>query len=248
MSRPTTSSAGSSPTAPSSLAFLPRTRAVLFDADHTLFDFDRAQRVALEQAFVRLGLPYSPPVLRAYREINDALWERFRRGQLTGRDLAVERFRLLLRQMGVDARRAAALGREFLERLSRRGDLMPGCRQTLRRMARRYPLGLVTNGYDRVQRRRLAAARLDDYFEVVVTSEGCGFAKPDPRILRVALEALDVRASRAVYVGDDLRTDGLAARAAGVPFYWLDHGQPVSKGLRRPRRRVRSLAELLDVL
>jgi FMN phosphatase YigB (HAD superfamily) len=64
----------------------------------------------------------------------------------------------------------------------------------------------------------------------------------------VALEALAVPASRAVYVGDDLRTDGRAARAAGVPFWWLDHGRPLPEGLRTPRRRVRSLAELVDVL
>jgi HAD superfamily hydrolase (TIGR01509 family) len=202
----------------------------------------------LRQALARTGLRYSPSVLRAYREINDALWERFRRGQLAGGTLAVERFRLLLRRCGGDARRAATLGSDFLERLSRRGDLLPHCRRTLRRLARRYPLGLVTNGYDRVQRRRLAAARLGGLFDVVVTSEGCGFAKPDPRILRVALDALGVEASRAVYVGDDLRTDGLAARAAGVPFCWLDHGERAPAGLRRPRRRVRSLAELPDVL
>lgn len=176
------------------------------------------------------------------------MWERFRRGQLAGRALAVERFRLLLRRGGGDTRRAARLGRVFLERLSRRGELLPHCRRTLRRLAGRYPLGLVTNGYDRVQRRRLAAARLGELFDVVVTSEGCGFAKPDPRILHVALDVLGVQAAQAVYVGDDLRTDGLAARAAGVPFCWLDHGQRVPAGLRRPRRRVRSLAELPDVL
>jgi HAD superfamily hydrolase (TIGR01509 family) len=197
---------------------------------------------------VQLGLPYSPHVLRAYREINDALWERFRRGQIAGPALAVERFRRLLRQQGGDTRRAAVLGRAFLERLSRRGDLLPGCRRTLRGIARRHRLGVVTNGYDRVQRRRLETAHLDGLFEVVVTSESCGFAKPDPRILHVALEALHVPASQAVYVGDDLQIDRAAARAAGVPFWWMDHGRPIPAGLRRPRRRVRCLAELLDVL
>jgi HAD superfamily hydrolase (TIGR01509 family) len=187
-------------------------------------------------------------VLAAYRAINDELWERFRQRRIAGPVLAVERFRRLLRHLGADARRAPALGRIFLERLSRRGDVLPYARPTVRELSRRYRLGLVTNGYDRVQRRRLAAARLEGYFEVVVTSEGCGFAKPDPRILGVALEALGLRARQVVYVGDDLSTDGGAARHAGIPFYWIDHGRARPAGLRPPRRRLRKLPSLLRML
>ena len=91
----------------------------------------------------------------------------------------------------------------------------------------------MTNGIDRVQRARLAASGLAPLFETVVTSQGCGFAKPDPRILHVALDAMGVRPRHAVYVGDDPATDGAAARAAGVRFVWMDRGDEV-RG-RRPR-------------
>jgi HAD superfamily hydrolase (TIGR01509 family) len=97
-----------------------------------------------------------------------------------------------------------------------------------------------------VQRSRLAASGLAPLFETVVTSEGCGYAKPDPRILHVALDALGVSPRHAVYVGDDPAVDGGAARAAGVPFVWVDRGGPV-RG-RRPRRRVGGLGELAELL
>jgi len=116
----------------------------------------------------------------------------------------------------------------------------------LRALGKRYRLGVVTNGIDRVQRSRLAASGLAPLFEVVVTSQGCGFAKPDPRILHVALDALHVSPRHAVYVGDDAAVDSAAARAAGVSFVWIDRGEPVM-GL-RPRRRVRRLVELPDLL
>jgi len=116
----------------------------------------------------------------------------------------------------------------------------------LRALGRRYRLGVVTNGIDRVQRSRLAASGLAPLFETVVTSQGCGYAKPDPRILHVALDALQLAPSQAVYVGDDPAVDGAAARAAGVPFVWMDRGDPV-RGI-RPRRRVRCLLELADLL
>ncbi len=134
----------------------------------------------------------------------------------------------------------------FLDQLSRRGDRLPGCRATLARLARTHRLGVVTNGIDRVQRARLAAARLERYFEVVVTSAGCGYAKPDPRILHVALRALDLAPRQVLYVGDDPAVDGEAARAAGVAFCWIDRGARPRGRLKH--RRVTSLLALADLL
>jgi FMN phosphatase YigB (HAD superfamily) len=122
-------------------------------------------------------------------------------------------------------------------------QVMPGTWAGLRT---RYRLGVVTNGIDRVQRSRLSASGIAPLFETIVTSEGSGFAKPDPRILHVALDALGISPSHAVYVGDDLAVDGGAARAAGVPFVWMNRGDSV-RG-RWPRRRVRHLAELAEIL
>src|SRR4029453_4850261 len=48
-------------------SLLPRFRAVLFDLDHTLLDFDRAQRIALRRALSRFALPFSPATLLASR-------------------------------------------------------------------------------------------------------------------------------------------------------------------------------------
>lgn len=93
-----------------------------------------------------------------------------------------------------------------------------------------------------MQRARLRASGLEACFETIVTSQGCGYAKPDPRILHTALDAMKVAPRHAVYVGDDLATDGGAASRAGVSFVWMDRGRPVAG--RRPRRRVTHLSEL----
>jgi HAD superfamily hydrolase (TIGR01549 family) len=193
-----------------------------------------------------LGLPCLPSTVTAYRRINYDLWAAFRRGEIGQDALARERFRRLLREIGGDPRRASRLGETYLDHLSQRGDRLPGCRPVLRRLRKRYRLGVVTNGIDRVQRSRLAASGLAPLFDAVVTSQSCGFAKPDPRILHVALDALGVAARHAAYVGDDPATDGAAASAAGLRFVWMDRGQEV-RG-RRPRRRVTSLIELADLL
>jgi HAD superfamily hydrolase (TIGR01509 family) len=193
-----------------------------------------------------LGLPCPRTTHAAYQRINHELWAAFRRGEITQPALAKKRFTRLLREIGGDPKQAPGLGAIYLDRLSARGDRLPGCRRVLRALGERYRLGVVTNGIDRVQRARLAASGLAPLFETVVTSQGCGFAKPDPRILHVALDALGVGARHAVYVGDDPAVDGAAARAAGVAFVWMDRGDAV-RGV-RPRRRVHSLLELKDLL
>jgi len=193
-----------------------------------------------------LGLPCPLSTVAAYQRINHDLWAAFRRGEIGQGALARERFRRLLREIGGDPRRASRLGETYLDHLSQHGDRLPGCRPVLRRLRKRYRLGVVTNGIDRVQRARLAASGLAPLFDAVVTSQSCGFAKPDPRILHVALDAMGVAARHAVYVGDDPATDGAAASAAGVRFVWMDRGQEV-RG-RRPRRRVTGLGELADLL
>jgi HAD superfamily hydrolase (TIGR01549 family) len=202
--------------------------------------------VALREALRSVGLGCPPKTLQAYLRINAELWAAFRRGEISQPALARERFRRLLRETGGDPGRAARLGKTYLDRLSARGDRLPGCRPVLRALRKRFRLGVVTNGIDRVQRSRLAASGVGSFFETVVTSQGCGYAKPDPRILHVALEELGVRAGHAVYVGDDPATDGAAARAAGVRFVWMDRGDEVPG--RRPRSRVTSLRALAELL
>jgi putative hydrolase of the HAD superfamily len=182
-----------------------------------------------------------------YHPINKKLWDSYSRGRISGKHVAVERFRLLLAELGHDPRRARVLARAYLACLSRRGDVLPGARRALRLLRRRFRLAVVTNGYDRVQRARLRAARLFARFDVIVTSERAGFTKPDPRIVHVALKALQVTGQQALYVGDDLHTDLGAASAAGVRFVWIDRGLALARG-RRPRRRVRSLLELAERL
>lgn len=160
----------------------------------------------------------------------------------------MERFRQLLLILGERETQAPRLAREFRRHLSSRGDRLPGCRRTLIALKRRFTLGVVTNGIDRVQHARLRAAGLRSYFDTIVTSEGCGFAKPDPRILHAALEALGVAAAAAVYVGDDVAVDGAASDRAGTAFIWVDRGHALPRDLRRPRLRVTHLGEVPSLL
>jgi putative hydrolase of the HAD superfamily len=78
----------------------------------------------------------------------------------------------------------------------------------------------------------------------VIDSHVVGIEKPDPRIFRFALDALDVAPDRSLYVGDTVRFDVKGALAAGLQPVHVDpyHFCAGAHG------HVASLAELTDWL
>ena len=49
---------------------------ILFDLDDTLFDFQKAERLALSRTLKELGIEPEEKILRRYNELNLAQWKR----------------------------------------------------------------------------------------------------------------------------------------------------------------------------
>ncbi|WP_330292872.1 HAD family hydrolase [Streptomyces sp. NBC_00576] len=87
-------------------------------------------------------------------------------------------------------------------------------------------VGVVSNiGWD--LRPVFRAHGLDPYVDAYVLSYEHGVQKPDPRLFKVACEALDVAPRDVLMVGDDRRADGGAADL-GCAVHFVDH-LPVSE-------------------
>jgi putative hydrolase of the HAD superfamily len=84
----------------------------------------------------------------------------------------------------------------------------------------RYRLGIVSNFYGNLQA-VLDETGLAPAIEVAVDSTRLGCKKPDPRIFRAALDALDAAPWQAVFVGDSPTRDMQGARAIGMRHVWL---------------------------
>lgn len=84
-----------------------------------------------------------------------------------------------------------------------------GAREAIERARERGPVGLCSNcAVPELVPRTLARAKLRGSFDAVVTSVGCGWRKPDPRIFETLADRLGVDPASLVHVGDDPRTDG----------------------------------------
>lgn len=95
-----------------------------------------------------------------------------------------------------------------------------------------FKLGVVSNAMGNIQS---DAERygLADYFDVIIDSHVVGVAKPDPRIFRIALEALRVAPEHSLFAGDLYSIDMVGAQAAGIAgcklidvmdsYSWVEH-------------------------
>lgn len=195
---------------------------VLFDADNTLFDFDRAEHEALKGVLAARGYPTDQAVLDLYLSINRDLWARFDRGEVTQAFLAVERFAAFTRAMGGHDN-PAEFNRDYLDRLARGSYLLPGAEDLCRALAPRCTLAIVTNGLARAQRGRFEGSPLAGLVSRLFISEELGSAKPDPAFFSAVLRALgNPPRHRVLVAGDSLATDVRGALASGLPAVWYN--------------------------
>lgn len=182
--------------------------AIYFDLDGTLLRFEHSFEELFAAACEAVGV-----ALDDVEPVHDFYTERF--FEHFG-SLADEPFRAAVREtvteFDLDAD-ADVLTRARLDAEIEGLTVPPGTRDALASLSADHRLGVLTNGVGDLQRAKLAAYDLDQYFETVVASHDVGAVKPDPEIFERARERLP--ADRHVYVGDSADHDVRPAAELG---------------------------------
>jgi 2-haloacid dehalogenase len=223
-------------------------RWLLFDADGTLFDYDRAEVAALAKTFEDMGLAFLPAYAAAYRQINEEMWLRFEQGGISQQRLKTKRFEQLFDQFGVacDADRFSA---RYLHNLAAASQLVDGAEAIVKKLYGETGLMIVTNGLSDVQRSRFARSSINRYFDDIVISEEVGAAKPDGRIFDVAFERMGNPPRHDVLiVGDSLTSDMKGGSDYGIDTCWFNPERKPPDLELDIRFEIRDLEELWNVV
>jgi putative hydrolase of the HAD superfamily len=100
----------------------------------------------------------------------------------------------------------------------------PNVSAILAKLHTRFRLGLLSDGYLDVQRRKLAALKISKYFDEVLFSDTLGrqYWKPAPKPFEMLLYRLGVKdPGEAVYIADNPLKDFLGAKQIGMGTIWL---------------------------
>ncbi len=221
---------------------------LLFDADGTLFDYDRAENDALQQVFRLIGATFDPGYLTAYQRINQSLWQSVEKGELTPGFVKVRRFELLLQTIGL-AHPPAAFSASYLECLAECSELVEDAAEVLQVLQGKYRMAILTNGLQVVQRGRLARSAIRQHIAEIIISEEIGVSKPAKEFFDAALARLGHPSRRAVLmIGDGWSSDILGAIQYGLDACWYNPRRKPRPGGCEVTREIASLRELLEWL
>lgn len=123
----------------------------------------------------------------------------------------------------------------------------PGVYTMLERLRDRYPLALVSDAQRCYTDPEIEALKLGWFFDHIFLSSDYGFRKPDPKYFGMALKALGVKPSEAVYVGDNEYRDLLGARKTGMKMVLVRSSEREYEG-ETPDAYIEEIASLEAVL
>jgi len=201
-------------------------KAILFDFGQTLVDaadgFRTAEKEAQSKLFANMSLTLHAEFMDNYRRIRKELHARSNFSRI-----------LLWREvyfyycLKFDDPLLKTWETDYWETVKTKTTLFAETLRVLKDLSPKYQLGLISNtqGQQHSGTHRLSQfPELEKYFQEIIIAGENGIApKPDPQPFRLCLEALNLKPSEAVYVGDDFRIDICGAKDAGLYVVWLQH-------------------------
>jgi putative hydrolase of the HAD superfamily len=226
---------------------------LFFDLDRTLWDMERNAQETLTELYYRYNLPgrgikTAEEFVSHYDRYNDLLWDRYRRKLINKATLRALRFKQTLAHFGVhDEKLAQQFDHDYITEAPQKRNLIPGATELLDALKDVFQLHIITNGFPEVQQHKIENSGLEKYFSVIVTSEACGYTKPDPRIFKYALKKAGAKANESLMIGDDLHVDIVGAREAGWDqVYFNPSGGSHDEEVKYEVRKLNEIHNLVD--
>lgn len=221
---------------------------ILFDADNTLFDFDKAEDMAITIALKANGIDANEEIKHKYVRINSALWKSFEKGEISKEHIMNTRFQQLFEELSIDGD-GRKCNEDYLEALGEGSFLMLGALELCRKLTKSHKLYIVTNGVSKTQHRRINNSLIKDYFEGVFVSEDVGYQKPQVEYFNHVFNKIGITdTSRVLIVGDSLSSDIKGGINAGIATCWFNPlGHNKDEAL-SPTYTISSLSEVLEIV
>lgn len=223
-------------------------RNVLFDLDDTLFDFHKAEKIALTKTLVHFGIDPTEETLALYSTINAAHWKRLELGEISREEVKVGRYRELFKTIGVECDPVKATA--YYESMLAIGHyFMPGAPELLEELYRKYRLYIVSNGTAKVQEGRIGSSGITKYMDGIFISQILGANKPDKQFFDICFaEIPDFSLNETVIIGDSLSSDIKGGINAGITTVWFNPKGIENDSDIKPDYTIKELSEVPGLL
>ena len=201
-------------------------KAVFFDIDDTILDYDLCAEFTVRLACETLGVAYSKAVQSEYRRVDDALWARQKLGELTIPQVLELRNTHMMDYLGLTD--GMSFQEAFIEAFGESCALVEGAEEVLKAVKKKgLPVYSASNGFMEVQTKRLEKAGVLQYFDRLFVSQTIGYEKPDIRFFEHCLRETGYAPHEVLMIGDSVAADIKGGLNAGWNVCYLNrHGKP----------------------
>jgi len=216
-------------------------KAIFFDLDNTLID----RTAAAYDIYCDIVSDCLPDLKKGSFEYEAAvqklmIWDEY------GTIEKAHVFNRFCKEFHLDMNLVESLSARWADEFGNYARVFAESENTLKKLATRYRLGLLTNGYPKMQREKLKRSGLEKYFEVVIVSGEHGIHKPDVRLFEMACQKMGLKPEEIAFVGDTFAADILGAMRCGMVPIWIHSDHLLNTQLKIMRiQRIEELTELL---
>ena len=227
-------------------------KAVLFDVDDTLFDRKLAQKEVCKLIVKQMSRVFNAfnfeQVQEAFLKSDQISTDIFNSGA-PSESLRDKRSCLFLQLLGITEDYTPMVTELYVRDSPLVKAPIDGAIAVVKKLSRKFKVGVVSNGLPDVQYRKLETLGLYDLFSCIVLSEVIGIRKPDPAIFQKAASLIQMKPAECLYVGDSYTHDIIGAKNAGMQACWFnpESNKPQDETI-KPDFIIRKLEELPIIL
>ena len=229
---------------------------IFFDLDHTLWDFDKNSELAFGAIFkIHFQNVDILAFMKVYIPINQECWRLYQTDKISHNELRYNRFKQSFDAIKIDIsdEEIEFLGEKYLELLPENNHLIEDTIEVLEHLQKNYTLHIITNGFTRVQHRKMQNSGLHTYFQTIVNSEMAGVKKPDAQIFQTAIDLANATISNSIMIGDSWEADVVGAMNFDMPAIYFNQNNCQKNSLEKSKYQskhieINALSEIKKLL
>jgi len=230
-------------------------KAVLFDLDNTLYDYDKPHEKALKQTYKVLK-KYIDFSFSKFLKLFNISKEEIHK-ELSGTASAHNRvlyFQRLIEKTHNTVEPKIILNLEetywdsFLKNMQIKKEVIPVFKKIKKAGLK---IVVVTDLTAHIQLRKIEKLKISNYVDFLVTSEEAGSEKPHSIMFLLALNKIKILPKDAIMVGDNTVTDIEGANSIGLDTILLKNTNKIKRykeDYRNPNYIIKKIAEILKIL
>lgn len=222
---------------------------IFFDLDHTLWDFERNSALTFKKILPEAGVQVNhSDFIQIYTPINLKYWKLYREEKVSKPELRYSRLKETFDALkfSVNDDVIDHLAIEYINQLPSFNYLFEGAIEILDYLKGKYPLHMITNGFQEVQTLKMEQSGILHYFSEIITSESVGVKKPNPRVFLHALDKANATAQNSIMIGDNLEAD--IQGAVNVGMNAIHYNSEKSSNIPQNIKSVNHLLEIKQYL